>query len=182
MTDFSFINERVIQDKGFYLFREGVPCDGQVALFDICGVFPGGIGPTHFYAAVYRPMSFNGTTYYERITESAHFDIDPSLLASDSRSSCVGLPVLDIWSVQLGDTIGFTFTDFCTTESLQLGIFNPMIQTVSVCPVYAALTTGNVNDSVYFSPNLTTKSLYISQNELSMMSGVRINIEAIIGK
>ena len=118
MTDFSFINERVIEDKGFYLFREGIPCDGQVALLDICGVFPGGIGPTHFYAAVYRPMTFNGTTYYKRITESAHFDIDPSLLASDSRSSCVGLPVLDIWSVQLGDTIGFTFTDFCTTESL----------------------------------------------------------------
>lgn len=135
---------------------------------------------------MYRPTTVNGTTLFERITESTHFDVDPSfkLLDSQAEEACVGVPVLDVWSVKVGDIIGFRFMDFCVTESilLLLGIQGARVETVPVCPLYAGLTTDNVNDSAYFSPNLTTDNKYISDDDLSLISGVRLNIRAKIGK
>ena len=56
-TDNTIINERVIQEKGLYLSTELIPCEGQVALLDLCAVFTCGFDPTHFDAAVYRPTT-----------------------------------------------------------------------------------------------------------------------------
>lgn len=183
MTDASLIEDNVIRNEGFYLLMEGASCEGRIAIIDLCGVFTSALAsPTHFFAAIYRPTTINGSSGYDRITDPIHFDIDPALLAAESRQSCVGLPVIENWSIEVGDTIGYSFTNSCVTETLELGIFPRRIRTVSVCPVYTALRTSSLNDSVYFSPNLSTNSSYFSQEELSIISEVTMNIKAPIGK
>ena len=181
-TNRSFIMNNTRIEEGFYLLREGAQCEGRVALLDFCGLFPNELhAVTHFFAAIYRPVNLNESIGFERITNPAHFDIDPSYLLADSRKTCTLLRVYDNWNIRVGDTIGFSFTKNCVPETLELGEYSKT-QTVSVCPVYAALTTNDVNNSVYYSNNLSTDSLYLEREELSVMEQVKINAKAIIGE
>lgn len=182
-TNRSFIVDNTIIKEGFYLIREGAQCEGRVALLDFCGFFPNDLhAVTHFFAALYRPVNLNESSGFERITSPVHFDIDPTALIADSRKTCTLLRVIDNWYIQVGDVIGFSFTKDCVTETLELGNLYRTIQTGSVCPVYSALTTNNVNDSVYYLNNLSTDSLYLETEDLSVMEKVKINAKAVVGE
>ena len=175
VTESCFIETRTIRDKGFYLFKDGVSCDGRITLLELCGIFTNPLTPNHFFTAVYRPHLENGTYTFDRIAASVHHDIDPVLV----RMSCTSLVVN--WRVQKGDFIAVSFTNSCPVENLAFG-YSSERQDVPVCPVYAALETNNSQDEVYFSHYLDTDNSSITEDDLTTVSGVKINLQATVGK
>ena len=114
----------------------------------------------------------NGTNYFKRVTDPEHVDINRR-----SVTICVQQSV-DM-RVEIGDTIGFSFEDMCRIEPLRSRFSR--VDDVLVCPVYAALDTNNTEDKVYFSDQVNTTSVMIAEEDLSLLSGVKINIKGEIG-
>ena len=179
MYDSLAIEKMAIREAGLYILNDGVSCNGVVTSLDICGVFPEIFSPSHFFAAIYRPhFPFNETKQFKRISHSEHIDIRPDQVIFNSGVLCtrvyVNLPV------KAGDTIGFSFTTSCVEESVIFD-FSTRVETLTICPVYAALNTTLPEDSVYFSKQLDTNASLISSEDLSLEFGVKVNIIAAIG-
>ena len=176
-------NPSIITDEGFYLLTNEVSCDGRIASIEVCGVFTSTNSKSsknYFSAALYRRQEMVEPYSFERITKSEHLEPSIILLKLDGGVTCTRLSLTqrDDWTgtALKGDVmIGVSFVTSCEFETFEDLSYQS-------CPIHAAIQTNTSSDMVYFSQNVDIHNSSILLDELSMMTGVKINLRAIIGK
>ena len=178
----------IIRKEGFYLLKDAVPCDGRITSIELCGVFTSSY-PTadysrvYIYAALYQLHLANGTHLLERITEPKRIESEvreSGMVEFDGGVICTRLSLVEYnWTTSEGNILGVRFNN--SGSSCELQTFGTI--TIQTCPSYAAVETNSSLDMVYLTntPNVIYNS-GIQSEELSSITGVKINLRAIVGK